>query len=83
VTRYGFDEVKKALDDEWGLSLHRGGDMTDLGRDGRWDSAYSKTGFIIGGDMPGRGHGYRRFRSLADVVRVCKLGAVIARKRLR
>lgn len=81
MTRYFFEEVKRALVDEWGLTLYRGGDLTDLGRDGRWDTTYSKTGFIIGGDLPGIGYGYRRFRSLVDVVRTCKLAKDIARKR--
>ena len=79
--RYAFDEVRAALRQHWGLVLHRGGDLTDLGRDGRWDTAYSKTGYVVGGQLPGLGHGYRRFRSLRDVVRVCELTEVIARGR--
>lgn len=78
---YGFDEVRDALRDHWGLSLHRGGDLTDLGRDGRFDTAYSKTGYVVGGNLPGRGHGYVRYRTLGAVVRACDLVEVIAKKR--
>ncbi len=81
MTRYAFDEVRAALHEHWGLSLHRGGDMTDLGCDGRWDVAYSKSGFVVGGNLPGVGHGYRRFRSLADVVRACDLAKLVAESR--
>lgn len=81
MVRYRFNEVRDALREYWGLTLHRGGDMTDLGRDGRFDTAYSKTGFVVGGHLPGIGHGYRRFVTLADVVRVSDLEKVIAEKR--
>ncbi len=81
TTRYSFEEVRAALHSHWGLSLHRGGDLTDLGRDGRWDVAYSKTGYIVGGQLPGIGHGYRRFESLADVVRSSNLAAAIRKMR--
>lgn len=81
MTRYAFDEVRAALHKHWGLSLHRGGDMTDLGRDGRWDIAYSKTGYIIGGQLPGVGYGHRRFTTLGAVVRVCDLTKAIAEER--
>lgn len=82
MTHYAFDEVRAALRDEWGLSLHRGGSMTDLGHDGRWDTAYSKTGFIVGGHLPRRGHGYQRFRTLMDVVRAWELDkTLVARRR--
>ena len=80
MTRYTFDEVRTALHKDWGLSLHRGGDLTDLGRDGRWDVTYSKTGYVIGGAFPRSGHGYRRFRSLGAVVRTYDLAKVIPRK---
>ena len=83
MTRYAFDEVRAALDSHWGLSLHRGGDLTDLGRDGRWDTAYSKTGYVVGGQLPGKGYGYRRFSSLAAVVRACELAKVITENRPR
>ena len=83
MNRYAFDEVRAALRKHWGLSLHRGGDMTDLGRDGRWDTAYSKTGYMIGGATPGRGHGYERFRTLGAVVLACDLAEVIAKDRRR
>jgi hypothetical protein len=79
MTRYGFDEVRSALHKHWGLSLRRGGDMTDMGRDGRWDTAYSKTGYVVGGDLPRRGHGYQRFRSLGAVVRAWDLAKVVAK----
>ena len=81
--RYDFEAVKRALNDEWGLTLRRGGEMTDLGRDGRWDTAYSKTGFIVGGDLPRRGYGYQRHRSLADVVDAWGLAKPIAEARRR
>ena len=83
MTRYAFDEVRAALRKHWGLSLHRGGDLTDLGRDGRWDTVYSKTGHVVGGQLPGIGYGHRRFGSLAAVVRVCDLSKVIAEDRRR
>jgi hypothetical protein len=82
-TRYAFDEVRTALDNEWGLSLHRGGEKGDGEHDGRWDSAYSKTGFIVGGDLPRRGFGYQRYRSLADVVASWGLGKSILNDRTR
>jgi hypothetical protein len=82
VTRYAFDEVRSALHEHWGLALYRGGhDRADGKHDGRWDVTHSRTGYIVGGNMPGRGHSYRRFRSLSDVVRVCDLIKVIAKKR--
>lgn len=80
MRRYALNEVRVALRAHWGLSLHRGGDLTDLGRDGRWDTAYSKTGYIVGGNLPGVGHGYRRFRTLRAVVRACDLDKVIERR---
>jgi hypothetical protein len=81
-SRYDFAEVRSALREHWGLSLHRGGELTDLGRDGRWDKAYSKTGFVVGGNLPGLGHGYVRYETLGDVVRSCGLSEVIAKKRV-
>jgi hypothetical protein len=80
MNRYTFDDVRAALHAHWGLSLHRGGEMTDLGKDGRWDTAYSKTGYIVGGALPGRGHGYQRYRSLGSVVRACDLEKIVVRK---
>jgi hypothetical protein len=77
ASRYHFDEVRAALKKHWGLALHRGGDLTDLGRDGRWDVCYSKSGFVIGGNLPGYGHGYQRYTSLARVVHACDLEDVI------
>lgn len=84
MTRYAFDEVRAALYEHWGLSLHRGGpDRIDGKRDGRWDTAYSQTGYVVGGDLPGRGYGHQRFRSLSAVVRVCGLDKVIAKGRAK
>jgi hypothetical protein len=83
TTRYAFDEVKKALDAYWGLSLHRGGDRTDLGRDGRFDTVYSKTGYVVSGAFPGNGYSSRRFRSLGRIVKVCDLEKTIAKERGR
>lgn len=79
MTRYTFDQVRAALHDHWGLSLHRGGDLTDLGKDGRWDTAYSKTGYVVGGQLPGRGYGHQRFQSLSAVVKGCDLIKVLAK----
>ena len=81
MPRYTFDEVKIALRQHWGLSLHRGGELTDLGKDGRWDTAYSKTGFVVGGALPGRGHGYLRYETLGQVVKSCDLAKVIREHR--
>ena len=81
MTRYRFDEVRSALHKHWGLSLHRGGAMKFDEHDGRWDVVYSKTGFVVGGDLPGFGHGYRRFESLTAVVRACDLAALIRQTR--
>lgn len=82
MTRYSFDEVRAALHEHWGLSLHRGGsDRTDGKHDGRWAVEYSRTGYVVGGSLPGRGHGYQRFRSLADVVRIRDLAGTLARSR--
>ena len=81
MTRYTFDEVRAALRVHWGLSLHRGGELTDLGKDGRWDTAYSKTGYVVGGSLPRRGYGHQRFRSLNAVARNYDLTSVVARGR--
>ena len=81
--RYVFDEVRAALHDGWGLTLHRGGAMTDLGHDGRWDAAYSKTGFIVGGRLPRRGYGYQRHETLGDVVVAWDLAKSIMEARSR
>ena len=83
MTRYAFDEVRAALRSHWGLALHRGGELTDLGRDGRWDTAYSKTGYVVAGQLPGIGYGHRRFSSLTAVVRVCDLAKPITENRRR
>jgi len=56
VSRYAFDEVRAALRKHCGLSLHRGGDMTDLGSRRRRPASP-------------RLHGNPRFRSLGAVVR--------------
>jgi hypothetical protein len=77
MPRYVFDEVRAALQQHWGLSLYRGGELTDLGRDGRWDVTYSKTGYVIGGQWPRGGHGYRRFSSLGSVVKSFELAKII------
>ena len=83
MTRYAFDEVRAALRAHWGLALHRGGELTDLGRDGRWDTAYSKTGYVVAGQLPGIGYGHRRFSSLAAVVRVFDFAKPITENRRR
>jgi len=79
MTRYTFDEVKRALLKDWGLTLHRGGEMGDGTHDGRWDTCYSRTGFVIGGQLPGIGHGYRRYETLNQIVRSCDLKKAIGR----
>jgi hypothetical protein len=83
VTRYVFAEVRAALRSHWGLSLHRGGKRGDGAHNGRWDTAYSKTGYVVGGQLPGLGHGYRRFATLASVVAAYNLAAIIERDRVR
>lgn len=80
-SRYTFNEVRAALHKDWGLSLHRGGDMGDGKHDGRWDVTYSKTGYVVGGHMPRGGHSYRRFETLRDVVTAWELAKVIAEQR--
>jgi hypothetical protein len=57
--RYAFDEVRAALHKHWGFALQRGGVSTDLERDGRWDTSYSKTGYVVSGYMPGYGHRHK------------------------
>lgn len=81
MTRYTFAEAAAAARLHWGFSLHRGGEMGDGKHDGRWDTCYSKTGFVLGGDFPGQGHGFRRYDSLAQVVAACGLAPVIAKAR--
>lgn len=81
MSRFTFDEVRAALRAHWGLSLHRGGEVGDGDHDGRWDPCYSKTGFVVGGNLPRRGHGYERFPSLVSVVRVWDLAKRIAEDR--
>jgi hypothetical protein len=81
MSRYTFHEVRAALADYWGLSLHRGGAMGDGKHDGRWDSCYSKTGYVVGGHIPRRGHSYQRYRSLVDVVAGWDLGKPLAQGR--
>jgi hypothetical protein len=81
MPRYRFEEVRAALKKHWGLALHRGGEMAFDDHDGRWDICYSKTGFVIGGQLPGYGHGYRRYTSLAQVVIACDLEDVIRQLR--
>jgi hypothetical protein len=83
MPQYRFDEVRAALHEYWGLALYRGGDLTDLGRDGRWDVAYSKTGYVVGGSFPGKGHSYRRYKSLVDVVGSCDLAKGIEQNRMK
>ena len=73
MTRYTFDEVRTALDKEWGFALQRGDKKGDGKHDGRWDTCYSKTGYIVAGNFPGYGYRHKRYRSLAAIVRGCKL----------
>jgi hypothetical protein len=80
VTRYTFNEVQHALKTYLGLTLQRG-EGTSGERDGRWDVTHSKTGFVVGGSFPGRKHGYRRYPSLAQIVRACDLGKTIQERR--
>jgi hypothetical protein len=82
MPRYVFDEVRSALHACWGLGIYRGGAGGGDGEhDGRWTVEYSKTGYIVHGNMPGIGHSYRRFASLAAVVRTCDLEKAIRKQR--
>jgi hypothetical protein len=81
VIRYRFAEVSSALHEHWGLALYRGGAMGDGKHDGRWDVTYSRTGFVVYGDLPGRGHGGLRYKALAQVVTSCSLAEVIKQAR--
>ena len=83
MARYAFNDVRAALRKYWGFSLQRGGNATDLKRDGRWDTSYSKTGYVISGDLPGYGYSHKHYRSLAAIVRGCDLAKVIAEDRRR
>ena len=76
--RYTFDEVRRALHEHWGLQLYRGGgSRTDDQHDGRWAVEYSRTGYVVGGALPGRGHGYLRYATLKQIVQSCDLAKVI------
>lgn len=77
--RYRFEMVKRALRQHWGLDLRRGGEMKDGDprHNGRWAAEYSKTGFVVSGELPRRGFGYARYASLARVVRYYELAKVI------
>ena len=81
--RYTFDEVKRALHGHWGLGLHRGGEWGDGDRrhDGRWAVEYSKTGFVVSGQMPRGEYGFRRYETLGHVVAVWELATVIKQER--
>ena len=82
MTRYSFDEVRAALDKEWGFKLQRGeASRADGKHDGRWDTTHSRTGFIISGNFPGHGYRHKHYRSLAAIVRGCKLDKSIAEAR--
>lgn len=81
--RHAFDEVKAALRKYWGFEIRRGGVSTDLDRDGRWDTSYSKTGYVVSGYMPGYGHRHKHYRSLAAIVRGCDLEEVFQKARTR
>lgn len=80
VTRYTFVEVRDALHDHWGLALRRGANYDDK-HDGRWDVAYSRTGFIVVGQLPGLGYGHMHYATLRKIVEHCDLAAVIERRR--
>lgn len=77
MKRYHLRQVTAALDTHWGLRLRRGR-VTDDKHDGRWDAAYSRTGFVVSGNIPGRGYGFWRFSSLARIVRAFELDEVIS-----
>ncbi len=86
--RYAFDEVRAALKKYWGFEIQRGRASPDHAlpgreRDGRWDTSYSKTGYVISGYMPGYGHRHKHYRSLASIVRGCDLAKVIEEDRAR
>ena len=77
MTHYRFEQVRAALQKHWGLGLWRGGEMGDGRHDGRWTVEYSKSGYIAGGEIPGRGHGFIRYDSLVDVADAWDLKKVI------
>lgn len=81
MSRYSFDEVRAALDKEWGFSIQRGDKEGDGKHDGRWDVTHSKTGYIVSGNMPGLGYRHRYFRSLSAIVRACELAKIIEQGR--
>jgi hypothetical protein len=81
MARYAFDEVRAALDEYWGLSIYRGGGRQDHAHDGRWAVEYSRTGYVVHGRMPGMGFSYRRFDSLAAIVKACDLADAIHKQR--
>jgi hypothetical protein len=84
MPRYVFDEVRAALREYWGLDIYRGADDKGDGtHDGRWAVEYSKTGYVVHGHMPGRGFNYRRFASLAAIVRVCDLEDSLRKQRAK
>jgi hypothetical protein len=84
MNRYTFDAVRAALRAHWGLALYRGSHArADGPRDGRFDPYHSTTGFIVDGQLPRRGYGSQRFRSLVDVVEHWDLGKVLAKGRPR
>jgi hypothetical protein len=81
TARYSFEEVRAALQKHWGLHLYRGGELGDGQHDGRWDVTYSRTGYVINGELPRGGYGSVRYPTLARVVIACDLAPVIERAR--
>jgi hypothetical protein len=75
MKRYTFDEVKAAVAKDWGMEIQRGAkvDGPTSGKDGRWCTTHSRTGFVVSGNFPGFGHMHRRYVSLSKIVRVFDL----------
>lgn len=66
--RWTETDVRSVLRSHWGLYL----DRCDPTARGRRVSEW-RSGWMVSGDIPGYGHGYRRYRSLAEIVRMFDL----------
>lgn len=75
---FRFEDVGAAIRKHWGLALTRGSAKGNVeGKDGRWDTSQSKTGFVVSGNFPGHGYQIRRYRSLARIIERFELGPVL------
>lgn len=80
--RLTFDEVRDALRTHWGLDLIRGGEGGDGDRDGRWCVSCSRTGYVVYGQFPRGGFGYRRSSTLRSIVESFDLAESVERARV-